>query len=70
VIKLADIRAAAEASKFVYKNHLAGTKIPNTNFKITKIFFETFSPRDNVGIKAIMADDGNTRMVAYRGTKG
>jgi len=71
VIKRTDIQVAAEASNEAYGDSPVGTTIPNTNFNITRIFYEHLTPKDKIGLKAIMADNGDgTVMIAYRGTNG
>lgn len=70
VITLSDIQHAAEASKYVYNDILfQQPSIPNTNFKIIKSVHKELY-KNHEGVRVVIADYGNTRIVAYRGTDG
>lgn len=70
VIKIQDIQDAAHASKQIYDDELLeGNTIPGTKFKVTKRFHYQLH-EDGEGIRVIVADSGNTRIIVYRGTDG
>jgi len=71
-IKMADIKDAAEVSKFIYDDSVCkeNAMVPNTEFKIIKTIHENLQS-DGEGIRSVIADGPhNTRILAFRGTDG
>lgn len=68
VITLNDIQDAVRASKYAYDDGVAvGQVIPGTNFKVTIVKEDTLFT-DGTGFRVLVAEEGLTTMVIYRGT--
>jgi len=64
-----DILHAAEAcNQAYYDNVVEETQIKNTPYKVIKKIEENL--HTDAGIRVLVADHGNTRMIIYRGTDG
>ena len=69
VISLSDVKNAVRASAEAYNDRVnVGSTIKGTSFRVVKRVHKTIHKGE--GIRALVADHGNTRIIVYRGTDG